>query len=160
MYSFSLTGGLATLVASFLARSRSSNEPDLSITRVKDLENFIRECEAFILDNGHITSPTDKVEAKLIWFRERFEGLLGKTSGSVNCLHPRASSLLTLARPGKVSRPRRLSVAPSSSPSFSISSTPANHGCFQALQVVIGATIEGTFATERCIATCSVIRIC
>ena len=33
-------GGLATLVASYMARARGSGEPELSITRVKDLEQF------------------------------------------------------------------------------------------------------------------------
>jgi len=40
-------GALATLVAAYLARARGSNEPELSTTRTKDLEQFIRECRAF-----------------------------------------------------------------------------------------------------------------
>ncbi|EGN97451.1 hypothetical protein SERLA73DRAFT_161484 [Serpula lacrymans var. lacrymans S7.3] len=46
--------GLSTLVASYLARARGSNEPELSITRVKDLEQFIRDCKAFQMDHGHM----------------------------------------------------------------------------------------------------------
>ncbi|CAA7269490.1 unnamed protein product [Cyclocybe aegerita] len=48
-----ILGALSTIVASYLARARGSNEPELSITRTKDLEQFIRECRAFQLDNGH-----------------------------------------------------------------------------------------------------------
>lgn len=47
-------GGLSTMAASYLARTRGSNEPELSISRTKDLEQFIRECEAFQLDFGHL----------------------------------------------------------------------------------------------------------
>lgn len=48
------SGGLSTMAASYLARTRGSNEPELSISRTKDLEQFIRECEAFQLDFGHL----------------------------------------------------------------------------------------------------------
>lgn len=64
-----------TVVASYLARARGSNEPELSITRVKDLEQFIRECEAFQMDQGHTVG--DKYDSKLDGFRSRFEELLG-----------------------------------------------------------------------------------
>ena len=74
-----LLGGFSTLVASFLARARGSNEPELSITRVKDLEQFIRECQAFKMDFGHITG--DKYDKELIGFRNRFEELLGNANG-------------------------------------------------------------------------------
>ena len=47
-------GGLSTMAASYLARTRGSNEPELSISRTKDLEQFIRECESFQLDFGHL----------------------------------------------------------------------------------------------------------
>ena len=75
---FSL-GGLSTIVASYLARARGSNEPELSITRVKDLEQFIRECQAFQMDFGHQTgSDHDGTVLKL---RSRFEELLGNANG-------------------------------------------------------------------------------
>ncbi|KAF8147676.1 hypothetical protein B0H34DRAFT_278996 [Crassisporium funariophilum] len=74
-----ILGALATLVASYLARARGSNEPELSIARVKDLEQFIRECEAFRLDHGHITGAD--LDLKLITFRHRFEELLGNGNG-------------------------------------------------------------------------------
>ncbi|KAF8057497.1 hypothetical protein FPV67DRAFT_566195 [Lyophyllum atratum] len=72
-------GGLLTLVASYLARARGSNEPELSITRVKDLEHFIRECEAFQLDNGHVA--TGEHDEQLFRFRSQFEELVGNANG-------------------------------------------------------------------------------
>ncbi|KAA1470791.1 hypothetical protein DENSPDRAFT_752522, partial [Dentipellis sp. KUC8613] len=49
----SILGGAATLVASYLARARGSNEPEQSLLRVQALEHFIREANAFKLDHGH-----------------------------------------------------------------------------------------------------------
>ncbi|KIM44108.1 hypothetical protein M413DRAFT_375085 [Hebeloma cylindrosporum] len=77
--STAVLGGFSTLVASFLARARGSNEPELSITRVKDLEQFIRECQAFKMDYGHFHG--DKYDDELIGFRNRFEELLGNANG-------------------------------------------------------------------------------
>ena len=74
-----ILGGFSTLVASFLARARGSNEPELSITRVKDLEQFIRECQAFKMDYGHVLG--DKYDDELHRFRDRFEELLGNANG-------------------------------------------------------------------------------
>ncbi|KAJ3927708.1 MAG: hypothetical protein NXY57DRAFT_859709, partial [Lentinula lateritia] len=71
----SVLGGLSTLVASYLARARGSNEPELSIIRVKDLDQFIRECKAFDMDFGHLTG--DAYDERLQKFRTRFEELLG-----------------------------------------------------------------------------------
>lgn len=47
-------GGLATLVASYSARVRGTDEPEASLRRVKDMELFIRECEAFQMDHGYL----------------------------------------------------------------------------------------------------------
>jgi SMODS and SLOG-associating 2TM effector domain len=74
-----LAGGMNTLVAAYLARARGSNEPELSITRVKDLEQFIRECQAFQMDYGH--AVTGEFDQQLIRFRHHFEELLGNASG-------------------------------------------------------------------------------
>jgi hypothetical protein len=74
-----LTGGMNTFVAAYLARTRGSNEPELSITRVKDLEQFIRECQAFQMDHGHVL--TGEFDQRLIGFRHHFEELLGNASG-------------------------------------------------------------------------------
>lgn len=72
---------MSTLIASYLARARGSNEPELSIIRVKDLEQFIRECQAFKMDFGHL--DTRAHDAKLETFRRRFEELLGNGNGCV-----------------------------------------------------------------------------
>jgi len=72
-----ILGGLTTVVASYLARMRGSNEPDLSIRRVKDLEQFIRECKAFELDHGHVIGS--EFDKELLAKRHRFEELLGNT---------------------------------------------------------------------------------
>jgi SMODS and SLOG-associating 2TM effector domain len=79
MRCYSYIGALATLVASYLARARGSNEPELSITRTKDLEQFIRECRSFILDYGHVSGH--EYDSELIGFRRRFEELLGNANG-------------------------------------------------------------------------------
>ncbi|KAK7036718.1 hypothetical protein VNI00_011383 [Paramarasmius palmivorus] len=74
------SGGLSTLVASYLARARGSGEPELSITRTKDLEQFIREAEAFKMDFGH--EHGHEHDSRLDYFRDRFEDLLGNASGN------------------------------------------------------------------------------
>ncbi|KAF8151738.1 hypothetical protein B0H34DRAFT_728800 [Crassisporium funariophilum] len=74
-----ILGGCSTIVASYLARARGSNEPELSITRVKDLEQFIRECEIFKMDHGHVLG--DRHDHDLQTFRNRFEELLGNANG-------------------------------------------------------------------------------
>lgn len=79
MHYFFKTGAIATLVASYLARARGSNEPELSITRTKDLEQFIRECRSFQMDHGHMTG--NDYDADLIGFRRKFEELLGNANG-------------------------------------------------------------------------------
>jgi len=68
-------GALSTLVASYLARARGSNEPELSIARTKDLEQFIRECRTFQMDHGHIIG--NNFDEDLVRFRNRYEELLG-----------------------------------------------------------------------------------
>lgn len=75
-----LLGALATMVASYLARARGSNEPELSIARTKDLEQFIRQCEIFQMDKGN--EMGDKFDAELAGLRTRFEELLGNTGNS------------------------------------------------------------------------------
>lgn len=71
----SILGGLSTLVASYLAKVRGSNEPELSIRRVRDLDAFIRETETFVLDKGH-TIGTDE-DQTITALRNKFEELLG-----------------------------------------------------------------------------------
>ena len=81
---YAYLGALATMVASYLARARGSNEPELSIARVKDLEQFIRECEAFKMDHGHTIG--DEFDHILKAKRSRFEELLGNANGYVKII--------------------------------------------------------------------------
>ena len=73
-----IIGGFSTIVASFLARMRGSGEPELSQKRTKDLDQFIRECDAFQMDRGHLTGNEE--DQTLDNFRKRFEDLLGNTT--------------------------------------------------------------------------------
>ncbi|KDQ57957.1 hypothetical protein JAAARDRAFT_252868 [Jaapia argillacea MUCL 33604] len=56
-------GGMTTLVASYLAKMRGSSEPDLSITRTKDLDAFIREVDGFVLDHGSETGFSSSISS-------------------------------------------------------------------------------------------------
>ncbi|KAG2059760.1 hypothetical protein BDR06DRAFT_1017686 [Suillus hirtellus] len=78
----SILGGMSTLVASYLARARGSNEPELSIARVKDLDQFLRDCLAFEMDHGHeYGTPENGLNDRLEYLRKRFEELLGNADG-------------------------------------------------------------------------------
>ncbi|KAG0709411.1 hypothetical protein DFH29DRAFT_888292 [Suillus ampliporus] len=75
-------GGLSTLVASYLARMRGSSEPELSITRVKDLDEFLRDCKAFQMDHGHENGTTENgLNQRVEELRSKFEELLGNGDG-------------------------------------------------------------------------------
>ncbi|OBZ72819.1 hypothetical protein A0H81_07045 [Grifola frondosa] len=77
-----ILGGLSTLAASYLARSRGSGEPEVSTAKCKDLEAFIRECEAFMLDKGHLIGP--EYDLMLERYRgRRFEGIMGNGPNGV-----------------------------------------------------------------------------
>ena len=85
--STTVLGAFATLVASYLARARGSNEPELSIARVKDLDQFLRECKNFEGDHGaHTGHDFDK---QLDYYRARFENLLGNGNEYVFLLYSR-----------------------------------------------------------------------
>ena len=77
----SLLGGASTLVASYLARTKGTNEPQASKYRAKALDHFLREIEAFDLDHGH--EMGDKWDDKIKGFRFGLEGILGNRPGSV-----------------------------------------------------------------------------
>lgn len=67
-----------------MARARGSGEPELSITRVKDLEQFLRECRAFQMDHAHeYSTPENGLSERLADMRGRFEELLGNGNGYV-----------------------------------------------------------------------------
>ncbi|KAH8990663.1 hypothetical protein EDB86DRAFT_1758057 [Lactarius hatsudake] len=77
----SVLGGAATLVASYLARMRSSSEPEASRSRAKDLDRFLREVQAFQLDHGIAKEP--RWDDEIDKFRSRLEKILSNQSGSV-----------------------------------------------------------------------------
>lgn len=70
--SIAVLGSLATLVASYLARTRGSSEPENSLLREQALNNFIRRLESFILDKGMQGGHDQVVEN----FRNELERLL------------------------------------------------------------------------------------
>lgn len=77
--STSILGGMSTLVASYLARTRGTGEPELSIKRASDLDQFLRECSAFDMDRGHEYNTKD-LDQQIDGFRRRFEELIGNTN--------------------------------------------------------------------------------
>lgn len=88
----STLGGASTLVASYLARSRSTNEPQASREKADRLNHFLREVEAFQLDHGSDTGDKlddkgNKLDDKIKGFRLGLEGMLGNHTGSV-AIHP------------------------------------------------------------------------
>lgn len=92
-------GGLSTIIAGYMARARGSPEPELSLTRTKNLSQFIRESEAFQLDYGHLhgvehnqnpgsegsldegTQVEKYLDARLEELRVRLEEMLGPQGG-------------------------------------------------------------------------------
>ncbi|KAH9029776.1 hypothetical protein EDB83DRAFT_2421302 [Lactarius deliciosus] len=83
----SVLGGAATFVASYLARMRSSSEPEASRLRAKNLNRFLREVQAFQLDHGHGEDP--KWDKEIDNFRSRLENILSKSGKVTN--HPEAA---------------------------------------------------------------------
>jgi SMODS and SLOG-associating 2TM effector domain len=76
-----MLGGASTLVASYLARTKGTNEPQASKYRAKALDHFLREIESFDLDHGH--EMGDKWDEKIGGFRLGLESILGNHPGSV-----------------------------------------------------------------------------
>ena len=77
-------------MASYLARSRSTNEPEASRTKAALLKHFLREVEAFQLDHGleKVNEMEDKTKAKELddkikGFRTGLEHMMGHAPTSV-----------------------------------------------------------------------------
>ncbi|RDX50765.1 hypothetical protein OH76DRAFT_1348570 [Lentinus brumalis] len=68
-------GGLSTMAASYLAKARGSGEPEESTRKAQDLNSFVRDCEAFMLDHGHKTGPDH--DDMIMRYRRRFEEIMG-----------------------------------------------------------------------------------
>ncbi|KAI9451242.1 hypothetical protein F5148DRAFT_552699 [Russula earlei] len=77
----SILGGTSTLVASYLARTKGSNEPQQSQQRSQALDHFLREINSFVLDHGHEVG--NKWDDKIHGYRFGLEVLLGNKPGSV-----------------------------------------------------------------------------
>jgi hypothetical protein len=68
-------------MASYLALVRGSGEPELSSARVKDLGQFLRDCESFAFDHGEeYVTPGHKLDEEVECLRRRFEQLLGNNN--------------------------------------------------------------------------------
>ncbi|KAG1823358.1 uncharacterized protein BJ212DRAFT_1476249 [Suillus subaureus] len=77
-----ILGGLSTIVASYLTRARGLNEPEISNTRVKDLDQFLRKCHIFKTDHGHKYGTTeDKLNDELEHLRGQLEEILRNADG-------------------------------------------------------------------------------
>jgi len=86
----SILGGASTLVASYLARTKGSNEPQVSLIRAQALDHFLREIEAFVLDHGHEVGG--KWDEKINGFRFGLERILGNHPGSLTISPDRYNS--------------------------------------------------------------------
>jgi len=78
-----ILGGAGTLIASYLARSRGSGEPERSKEYAKEMGQFLRDVDAFLQDFGedYVGENEKYLEARIHDFRERFEHLLGADEG-------------------------------------------------------------------------------
>ncbi|KAI0667391.1 hypothetical protein C8Q78DRAFT_981850 [Trametes maxima] len=77
----SVLGGMSTLAASYLAKARGSGEPEVSSIRSRDLDSFIRDCQAFVLDRGFVVGP--EFDPMIERYRRRFEEIMGSGAGGV-----------------------------------------------------------------------------
>jgi len=73
-----ILGGFSTIIASYLARARGSGEPESSISRRNDLDQFLREVEAFNKDHGDVKGP--EFDGEITRLRRRFEEILGNSA--------------------------------------------------------------------------------
>ena len=76
-----LSGAFSTIIGSFLARMRGTSEPDLSKSRAKGYERFLRACEAFVVDSGD--EPAREHIDRINAFRQEFEELEGSANACV-----------------------------------------------------------------------------
>jgi len=85
----SILGAASTLVASYLARTKGSNEPQASWLRAQTLEYFLRDINAFVLDHGHESG--EKWDEQINGFRVGLENILGNQPANF-MIHPEAAS--------------------------------------------------------------------
>ena len=70
------SGAVATLSAAYLARMRTSDEPELSIQRIDRLDRFIRECRVFEFQLNFGSLQEIDQDAKLTKLRQKLEDIL------------------------------------------------------------------------------------
>ncbi|PBK98546.1 hypothetical protein ARMGADRAFT_580335 [Armillaria gallica] len=73
-----ILGAISTITAAFLTKARGSNEPEQSLMVARDLEQFIRECKAFLVDFASSDEDAEKREVQRL--RNRFEEILRGTT--------------------------------------------------------------------------------
>jgi len=76
-------------VASYLARTKGSNEPHASRLRAQTLEYFLRDINAFVLDHGHESGG--KWDEQINGFRVGLENILGNQPANF-MIHPEAAA--------------------------------------------------------------------
>ncbi|KAH7097770.1 hypothetical protein BKA62DRAFT_715516, partial [Auriculariales sp. MPI-PUGE-AT-0066] len=83
----SVLGALSTMIGTFLARMRGSAEPDLSKSRAKGYDQYIRTVEQYIVDHGEELGRDHMDRIKE--FRREFEELEGTLSAEQKGVKPR-----------------------------------------------------------------------
>ena len=76
-------------MASYLARTKGSNEPHASRLRAQTLEYFLRDINAFVLDHGHESGG--KWDEQINGFRVGLENILGNQPANF-MIHPEAAA--------------------------------------------------------------------
>ncbi|TCD67233.1 hypothetical protein EIP91_000362 [Steccherinum ochraceum] len=75
-----ILGAFIVLAASYFVRARSLGEPERSSSLAKVLEDFVRDCEAFVLDHGH-EADENEMRARFEGYRRQLEELMGIGGG-------------------------------------------------------------------------------
>ena len=68
-------GCTSTILASYIARIRGTGEPELSMLCTNELDHFLRECNAFVIEHGSEHRRPEN-DARIDALRERFETVL------------------------------------------------------------------------------------
>ncbi|KAG1843157.1 hypothetical protein DFJ58DRAFT_731779 [Suillus subalutaceus] len=109
-----ILGVMSTITASLLTRARGLNEPELSNTRVTNLEHFLRDCDAFQTDCGEEYGTTENgLNDRLERLRKEFEKILRDTDGQQNPPTPiqvRAGDQRSAKLPGNADGQQNLSL--------------------------------------------------
>lgn len=69
--------GVATLAGTYVVRERGADEPGASRRRVQNIDQLVRDIQAFIMDHGHLV--TSDYDRKIDKYRWRFESIMGNS---------------------------------------------------------------------------------